>query len=99
MDSAATRVACAIQLEIRRAHPEYALAREHTTAWADKHFFWKQKTVDDLPLTVFTDARPVSLQKSCVVISSCDLVETVSSDVVDTSKRSISQGATKRTFK
>ena len=48
------------------------LAREHTRAWAARHFFLSGKGVDQLenvvPLTVFTDAGPFSLAKSCVVI-------------------------------
>ena len=53
-------------------------AREHTKAWADRHFFVKGRTVGDLdhvvPLTVFADAGPFSLQKSCVVISFSSLL-------------------------
>ena len=61
-----------------RAFWSQFLAREHAKAWADKHFILKGRTVDDLdhvvPLTVFTDAGPFSLQKSCVVTSFSSLL-------------------------
>ena len=75
-----------VQLSLRRgpniqntrAFWSQFFAREHTKTWADRHFFVKRKTVDDLdhvvPLTVFTDAGPSSLLKSCVVMSFSSLL-------------------------
>ena len=86
VDSAATRVACAIQLKVGREYPKYARFLEPFLCKGtntQRHgrtgtSFLKHKTVDDLdhvvPLTVFTHASPSSLQKSCDVISLSSLL-------------------------
>ena len=79
MDSAATRVSCAIQLEIGRGFLEPVPCKGNTPRHGRTGtFFLKRKNVDDLdhvvPLTVFTDAGPLILQKSCVVVGFSSLL-------------------------